>query len=218
VLSRVVQKTIIYALTSACGQRYMSSMIQIVAGVAIVFFLPGYTLVGLLFPRRGELDPEYDVVYRVALGMGLSIVIAIVVGFMLNAISTEEQGYVSAGPLWISLVSVTAAFFAAGWWRGAYPWLGMLHSSLYRDPPPRMAGSVLLPRHSDERKVTRLVLERERWLTELRRCADRMENCPPARKEYYEQRMECAKRSVDQINEELEVLRKEGAKNAKKKR
>lgn len=196
----------------------MTSMIQILAGIAIVFFLPGYTLVGLLFPRRGELDPEYDIVYRVALGMGLSIVIAIMVGFMLNAISTEEQGYVYAGPLWISLVSVTAAFFAGGWWRGAYPWLGMLHPSLYRAPPPRVAGSVVLPVHSDERRVNRLVLERERWMAELKRCADRMEGCPPARKEYYEQRVRCAKDSIDGINVELEVLRREGPGNAKKKR
>ncbi|UCE91360.1 MAG: DUF1616 domain-containing protein [Methanobacteriota archaeon] len=196
----------------------MSSMIQIVAGVAIVFFLPGYTLVGLLFPRRGELDPEYDGVYRVALGMGLSIVIAILVGFALNAISTEEHGYVSAGPLWISLISVTAVFFVGGWWRGAYPWMGMVHASLYRDPPPRVAGSILMPIHSDERRATRLVMEREHWLTELKRCADRMESCPPARKEYYEQRMKCAKGSIDQINQELEALRKEGAGSAKKKR
>ena len=196
----------------------MTSTIQILAGIAIVFFLPGYTLVGLLFPRRGELDPEYDIVYRIALGMGLSIVIAIIVGFMLNAISTEEQGYVSAGPLWASLVSVTAVFFAGGWWRGAYPWLGMVHPSLYRPPPPRIAGSVILPAHSDERRVTRLVLERDRWMTELKRCADRMEDCPPGRKEYYEQRMRCARESVDGINAELDVLRKEGARNAKKKR
>ena len=196
----------------------MSSVIQIAAGIAIIFFLPGYTLVGLLFPRRGELDPEYDGVYRVALGMGLSIVIAIVVGFMLNAISTEDQGYVSAGPLWSSLLAVTAVFFLGGWWRGAYPWLGAVHSSLYRNPPPRVAGTIVLPAHSDERKVTRLVMERERWLTELKRCADRLEDCQPSRKEYYVQRMECAKRSVDDINEELEKLRKEGTRNAKKRR
>ena len=184
----------------------MSSMIQIIAGVAIVFFLPGYTLIGLLFPRRGELDPEYDVVYRIALGMGLSIVISIIVGFALNAISTEEQGYVSAGPLWIALVSVTALFFAGGWLRGAYPWLGAIHPALYRDPPPRAVGGTVLPGHSDERRVSKLVMEREYWAGELKRCADRMEHSGDNKKEFYRKRVDSAKQTMEAINAELDKL------------
>jgi hypothetical protein len=187
----------------------MSSMIQILAGTAIVFFLPGYTFVSLLFPRRGELDPEYDIVYRIALGMGLSIVIAIMVGFALNAMSTEEQGYVSAGPLWLSLVSITALFFVGGWLRGAHPWMGYLHPSLYRNPPPRMVGGMRLPGHSNEHRASRLVLERERWLVEMERCVKRMEGASDTRKDYYRRRISEAKEFVGKINSELETLREE---------
>jgi hypothetical protein len=187
----------------------MSSMIQILAGIVIIFFLPGCTLVYILFPRRGELDPEYDIVYRLALGMGLSIVIAIMVGFALNAISSEEHGYVSAGPLWLSLVSMTAVLVVGGWVRGAYPWMGLLHPSLYRNPPPRTVGGIRLPGHSNEHRASRLVLERERWLAEMARCADRIEGASDNRKDYYRRRIAESKESVDKINSELETLREE---------
>ncbi|UCE80653.1 MAG: DUF1616 domain-containing protein [Methanobacteriota archaeon] len=191
----------------------MSSMIQIIAGIAIVFFLPGYTLIGVLFPRRGELDPEYDVIYRIALGMGLSIVIAIIVGFALNAISTEEQGYVSAGPLWISLVSVTTFFFVGGWLRGAYPWLGAIHPVLYRNPPPRTVGGVVFPSRSNERRLSRLVMEREYWLGELKTCADRMERAGDGKKDIYRKRVESAKETIEAINIELDKLKRGAHKN-----
>jgi hypothetical protein len=185
-------------------------MIQILAGIAIVFFLPGYTLVAALFPRKGELDPEYDIVYRIALGMGLSIVIAIIVGFALNAISTEVNGYVSAGPLWISLISVTAFFFAAGWFRGAYPWMGAVHQTLYRDPPSRTVGGIVMAGRSNERQISKLVLEREYWQSELRRCAERTECASETRRVYYSKRSEVARTTIDAINDELDRVTKEG--------
>lgn len=187
----------------------MSSMIQILAGTAIIFLVPGYTLVSLLFPRKGELDPEYDIVYRVALGMGLSIVIAIIVGFALDAISTEEQGYVTSAWLWLSLGSVTAVFFVGGWVRGAYPWMGFLHPSLYRNPPPRTVGGIRLPGHSNEHRASRLALERERWLTEMERCSKRIESASDSRKDYYRKRIAEAKEFVAKVNSELEALREE---------
>ena len=184
----------------------MTGMLQILAGIAIVFFLPGYTLVSALFPRRGELDPDYDIVYRVALGMGLSIVIAILIGFSLNAMSTEEQGLVTAGPLWAAFLAVTGAFFAVGWLRGAYPWMGWLHPSLYRNPPPRRIDGLRLSRGRNERRISTLVLERERLRREQVRCSDRLEGASPRGREYYRARLGELRRSIAQVNAELDVL------------
>ena len=182
------------------------SLLQVMAGLAIVFFLPGYTLVCLLFPRRGELDPEYDVVYRVALGMGLSIVISIFVGFALNAMSTEEHGYVSAGPLWASLLSITALFFVGGWYMGAYPWMGLVHQKLYRDPPPRrVAGMKLLPTVKG-REAEKLLIERDQLLREIDKYAARSSTSNPTKQLYYRRRIEQARARVDQVNAELERL------------
>jgi len=185
------------------------SLIQVLAGLAIVFFLPGYTLVCLLFPRKGELGPEYDVVYRVALGIGLSIVIAIFVGFALNAMSTEEQGYVSAGPLWASLLSITGLFFLGGWFLGAYPWMGLIHSKLYRDPPPRKVAGMKLVPVAKGREAERLLVERDQLLRDMDKFAARSSTSNPDKQLYYRRRIEQARERVEQVNDLLSRLEEE---------
>jgi hypothetical protein len=184
--------------------------IQAVAGLIMIFFLPGYTLVSMLFPRKGELDPEYDIVYRLALGMGLSIVIAIFVGFGLNAISTESQGYVTAGPLWISLISLTLIFFAIGALRGAYPSLGLLHPKMYRPPPPRTIAGMKLSTRYAGKGSERLLFEREQLLKDMEKYAERSSTSNSNKKVYYEKRISQAKSRVSEINEELKRLETKG--------
>jgi len=184
----------------------MSNPLQVLAGILVVFLLPGYTLVCMLFPRKGELDPEYDVIYRITLGMGMSVVIAILVGFGLNAISTAEHAYVRAGPLWTILLLLTFAFAAAGWWRGAYPSAGLIHPNLYRSVAipgaPRGKGSEF----QKKRKLDRLILEREQLLEDLKLFTDRSSTSNPQRKLYYRKRMNQARQRIEQINEELRTL------------
>ena len=70
----------------------------------LVLFLPGYTLIQAMFPRKGELDEEFDVLYRVTLGMAMSICVVILIGFILgnpslgnapdwDGISDGDKGY-----------------------------------------------------------------------------------------------------------------------------
>jgi hypothetical protein len=184
----------------------MSNMLQVVAGVAIIFFVPGYTLVNLLFPRRGELDPEYDFIYRAAIGMGLSVVIAILAGFLLNSISTEEHPYVTSGPLWTVLLTLTAGFLLVGWYRGAYPSAGLIHPVLFRNTSsaglPRVKGADF----SKHRRIERLIVERERMLGDLRMYTDRSSTSNPQRKLYYSKRMDQVRVRIDEINDELKKL------------
>ena len=58
--------------------------IRVIAGLFLVLFLPGYTLIQALFPRRGELDEEFDTLYRITLGMAMSICVVILLGFVLG--------------------------------------------------------------------------------------------------------------------------------------
>lgn len=188
----------------------MSGLLQVLAGILIVFFLPGYTLVNLLFPRKGELDPEYDFVYRAALGMGLSVVIAIIVGFVLNAISTEEHGYVAAGPLWAMLLSITGAFALAGWLRGAYPSAGFIHPSLYRSATPRKGPGSHVTDFARRQKMEKLLLEREQLLADIKTFSERSSTSNPQRQLYYRKRVEHARQRIDRINEELGKIGKGG--------
>jgi hypothetical protein len=184
----------------------MTNVLQVIAGIAFVFFLPGYTLVNLMFPRKGELDPEYDQVYRLALGMGLSIVISILVGFGLNALSTEGHGLVTPGPLWTVLIALTAVFGALGWLRGAYPGAGAIHPALYRAPSvpgmPRSKGSDYVKR----RRTEKLILNREVLIADLKRFSEGSSTADSQRKLYYRKRIEYTKEAIDRINDELREL------------
>ena len=120
--------------------------IRVVAGILLVLFLPGYTLIQAMFPRRGELDEEFDTLYRVTLGMAMSICVVILIGFVLgnpslgNAPDWEgwsdgDKGYFQTFYVTASLATATLLFFAIGWFRGAYPWMANVHPSLARAPP-----------------------------------------------------------------------------------
>ena len=50
---------------------FPSSALRIVLGLPFVLFLPGYMLIAALFPRKNQLD----VIERIALSLGLSIIV-----------------------------------------------------------------------------------------------------------------------------------------------
>mgnify|MGYP000011038841 FL=1 len=119
--------------------------LRVFAGLLLVLFIPGYTLIQAMFPRKGELDEEFDTLYRVTLGMAMSICIVILVGFILGnpalgnapswGNSDDEKGYFQTFFVTTALLSLSALFFVAGWYRGAYPWTANIHPNLARAPP-----------------------------------------------------------------------------------
>ena len=120
--------------------------LRVIAGMLLVLFLPGYTLIQAMFPRRGELDEEFDTLYRVTLGMAMSICVVILIGFVLgnpslgkapdwDGWSDGEKGYFQTFFITLALSISTLLFFGIGWYRGAYPWMANLHPSLARAPP-----------------------------------------------------------------------------------
>ena len=77
--------------------------------------------------------------------MAMSICIVIIVGFILGnpalgnapswGNSDDDKGYFQTFFVTASLLSLSILFFAAGWYRGAYPWTANIHPSLARAPP-----------------------------------------------------------------------------------
>ncbi len=182
---------------------------QVMAGIVLLFFLPGYTLVNMLFPRKGELDPEYDQVYRMALGMALSIAISILVGFALNALGGEQHAYVTSGPIWLVLLLITGMFALGGWIRGAYPMAGLIHPRLYR-PPSLASGSGQFSLGFDaHRRAGRMLIEREYLLADVKTLAEGATTSNPQRSLYYKKRLEQTRDRIERINEELKSLERE---------
>ncbi len=112
----------------------MANLILVMFGLLITCFLPGYALVKSLFPRKEELDVEHGTIASITLGIGMSIVITILIGFVLG-----NPAVASFNQFWVITSSLifTALFFALGWFRGAYPFMGKIHPMLERLPMER---------------------------------------------------------------------------------
>lgn len=97
-------------------------MIEILTGafaLLLIFFLPGFFLTLAIFPKRGALDMEFDLLFKGILGIAISLLIAISVGILLNEIGDLTQGsLLQSVPLWISLSLVTVISALIAWIRG----------------------------------------------------------------------------------------------------
>ena len=106
-------------------------------GILLVMFLPGYLLVQATFPRKRELDSEFDMIYRITLGVAMSICIVILTGFILGnprlgTVPGSDKGFFQAEYITICLLSFSLIFFVYGWYRGAHPWMANIHPELAR--------------------------------------------------------------------------------------
>lgn len=110
----------------------MLDIIQIIMGLLLVFFLPGFTLMRMLFPRAEELDTEMGLLFQMVIGAVMSVVISVLIGFVLG--SPIIKGFTSLN-LWLTLGGMSVGFFIYGWWRGAYQFLGNIHPKLERPLP-----------------------------------------------------------------------------------
>jgi uncharacterized membrane protein len=57
-----------------------SNVLRIILGLPIMLFFPGYTLIVALFPQKNDLN----IVERMALSLGLSIAVSLLIGLVLN--------------------------------------------------------------------------------------------------------------------------------------
>jgi hypothetical protein len=189
-------------------------MLQALLAFPLVLFLPGFTLVNLLFPRKGEIDREYDALYRITLGVVMSIVVVVLLGFVLQAlgVTAAGTGYFTAEVLWPALLGITIAFFAAGWWRGAYPMLGRVHPLLKR-PLPREPASILGDLETDRAVLTKLrelAGERESLRKQVKDAGRRVALHTGSLKDHYEaKRLDLQKKlkGIDDALAELETDR-----------
>jgi uncharacterized membrane protein len=82
---------------------------SLVLGLAFALFSPGYSLVAAVFPGRDDLD----IARRLALGFGLSIVVVVLVGFILN----YTPWGISLYPVLISLLVFIMAASGTAYYR-----------------------------------------------------------------------------------------------------
>ncbi len=189
---------------------------RILGALLLTFVIPGLLLVNLLYPRRGELDREYDAVYRLTLGIVLSIAVTVLWGFFLNSLGVNAAtglGFVQGPEIAAGLIGLSVLFFVVGWWRGAYPWMGRLHPSLARMPKPAPE-SLLTEAERDHRirkKLEDLAAERERLRRAIKDLERRMQLHSADARSHYEARRDEARADLKRVESELKKLEAERA-------
>ena len=175
--------------------------VRVIGALALLFFLPGFLLINALYPRKGELDREYDGVYRLTLGIVLSIAVTVFWSFLLNSFGVSEAtglGYVVGPNIAAGLIGLAAAFFLLGWWRGAYPWMARLHLSLARVPKPG-PGELLTEEERDHRvrlKLQELAEKREDLRRAIKDAERRMRMQSADARSHYEELREIGRAHV----------------------
>lgn len=182
----------------------------------LLFFLPGFLLVNALFPRKGELDREYDTLLRITLGIVMSIVLVILFGFALNALGVNPDtgsGYFVGDNVWIGLSAISFGLFWLGWWRGAYPSLARLSPSLARLPRPEPQ-SVLAGDVGDRRALLRLrdlASDREALKRKIKDYERRISLHSGDARAHYTRKRDEAQTDLRKVDTELRELERERA-------
>ncbi len=190
--------------------------LRALGALVLVFLLPGWLLVNALFPRKGELDREYDALYRITLGIVLSIAVTVLWGFFLNALGVNPAtgpGDINAPNIAAGLIGLSVAFFVVGWWRGAYPWMARIHPSLTRVPKPGPE-SLLTEEEKDHRirmKLEELAESREKLRRTIKDYERRMQLQSADARSHYEERRDAARAELKRVEAELHKLEDERA-------
>ncbi len=191
----------------------MLNPFQVVFGLLMAAFIPGYTLIQALFPRKGELNEEFDNLYRFTLSLTMSMVLVILFGFFLAHPSVRLFEFWS---ILISLSSFSAIFFVIGWWRGAYPWIGILYPKLLRLPPGiKPESEVILSRKpavSDVLlEIQSLAYERRKLKRKIKDLEMKSRASVPSVKRYYQSQKKKYLLDLSEIDNKLATLEEKRA-------
>ena len=189
---------------------------RVIGALILLFFLPGYLLINALYPRKGELDREYDGLYRLTLGLVLSIAVTVFWSFFLNSLGVNEAtnlGYVVTPNIAGGLIGLSLAFFAFGWWRGAYPWMAKVHPALARVPKPG-PGELLTEEERDHRvrlQLQELAEKRESLRRAIKDAERRMRMQSAGARSHYEEVRDRSRVELKAIEAKLKQLEEERA-------
>ena len=186
-------------------------VLRTVYAVLLIFFIPGYTAVQALFPRKGELDLEFDWLYRLAFSMSMSIGIVIFDGFLLNELTRTfgmydgGKGMMQQPYLQASLWLISGILFTIGWYRGAYPLLGAIHPILYREAPPYTPSAEKMRDHT-LRELEELASERARLKRLIKEYGIKERSSSRSMRKYYQTKREEAVRHLEEIDARMKEL------------
>ena len=97
-------------------------MIDVLIGILallLIFFFPGFFLVLIIFPKRGQLSMDFDILFKGALGIALSILISVLDVILLDQIgSSIGTPMITSAALWLSIGALTIILGIISWFFG----------------------------------------------------------------------------------------------------
>jgi len=115
------------------------ALLEAIVGGALVFFVPGFAVAKALFPERRVRGPDGVrwAVELAALGLVLSVVLTVLVGYLLLSASPGGFRASWSDPLLeVALAAVAAVAFVAGALEGAYRAVAPLRPTRAADDAP----------------------------------------------------------------------------------
>jgi hypothetical protein len=172
-------------------------ILQIIGAMLLMFFLPGFMLVQALFPRKKELDEEHDLLFRMVLGVGMSIVITALDGFMLGSLGINPQtdkGFWEPFYITLSLVCITVVLFCVGLYRGSYPFIHI---------PKKQSESTLKFVDKDRDEYVKIMKQLKIHRTDIEKIIHKLENTPREERNKYESKKKELEKKVKKLEDQL---------------
>ncbi len=173
-------------------------ILKVILAALLLFFLPGFTLVNVLFPRKKALDKEFDLLYRIGFGMATSVVIVVLLGFLLGRVLAfwSEIFLFKSFNMLVGLTGLTILFFFLGASRGAYPWMVVIHPKFSPDEIDSE------PDYMEEEREEKEVLNRLQGLVNKReRLKSKIKNAEGKKKKELEDKLERVNRELKEAEE-----------------
>ena len=99
-------------------------MIDILVGLLsliLIFFLPGFLLALIIFPKKGALNAEFDILFKGVLGIVLSLMISILIGMVIYGIDQlSAPPEVQSLRLWLILGLLSVGLAVVAWTKGGF--------------------------------------------------------------------------------------------------
>lgn len=176
-------------------------MIDILVGLLsliLIFFLPGFLLTLIIFPKKGALNAEYDILFKGVLGIMLSLMISILIGMVIYGVDQlAAPPEVQSMRLWLILGLLSVGLAVVAWTKGG------LKSLLVSDTSAESADG------GSEQELIRLTTEKRT----LQKTIGRLEGEKYKKNEKLKQeatvRITALKRDVEKINARIEELLRE---------
>ena len=174
----------------------MLEIIIDILALIVLFFLPGFFLVLIIFPNRGQLSKDFDLIFKICLSIALSAAISIIAGLLASFFG------IFSGPLDTKSIRLWIVMILVTFWLGVFSWkFGGLKAFFAFEKEP---SDIAIESKEDE--LRQLVLEKKRLQEKLAILMSKHYQTDKTLKEEASVRIPGLKKQIEEINIRIDEL------------